>query len=62
MKIVTTYHRPDPDTVTGHKIVLTLAYYSMDKSDIDTIEELFKTQYNSGLVIEYEPHEEVLHG
>lgn len=52
MKISTTYHRPDPDTVMGHKIILTQVYYSMDRREINIIEGLFKAQYGSGTITE----------
>lgn len=52
MKISTTYHRPDPDTVMGHKVILTQVYYSMDKREIDTVEGLFKAQYGNGTITE----------
>lgn len=57
MKVITTYNRPNPDTMTGHKIVLTQVYYSMDEREIDALEELFKAQYNSGTAIEYKTKE-----
>ena len=52
MKISTTYHRPEPDTVMGHKIVLTQVYSSMDKREIDMLEAICSFQYGSGTVTE----------
>lgn len=52
MTISITYLRPHPDTLMGHRIVLTQVYYSMDKREIDMVEDLFKAQYGSGVVSE----------
>ena len=57
MKISMTYHRPMPDTATGHKIVVTQVFSSMDKREIDIAEETFKKQYGSMMVAELDLNE-----
>ena len=52
MKVSVTYHRPQPDTVTGHKLVLKQEFYSDNEIEIDLLENAFKQQYGSGVIAE----------
>lgn len=52
MKISAHYVRKDPDTVMGHKVVVTTVYSSFDIREIDIIEDSLRAQYGGGVVSE----------
>ena len=52
MKTQMAWHRNKGDTVNGESVSVIYTYSSMDKSEIDRIEELFKQNIDCGLVIE----------
>ena len=52
MTISTHYVRKDPDTIMGHKVVVTTVYSSFDAREIDIIEDSLRAQYGSGVVSE----------
>lgn len=54
VNVITSYHRADPDTATGYKVILTQVFCSYDEKEIDAIENAFKKQYGSGTIIKCE--------
>ena len=52
MTCLTQYQRYDPDTVSGHKIVVTQTYSSYNEHEIDKLEETLRNTIGLGLITE----------
>ena len=58
MTCFTQYQRYDPDSVSGHKIVITQTYMSYNEHEIDKLEEVLRETIGSGLVAEVKGEQE----
>lgn len=52
MTCFTQYQRYDPDSVSGHKIVVTQTYSSYNEHEIDKLEETLRNTIGCGLIAE----------
>lgn len=50
MKIYTSYHRNEPNTVEGESLTLTIRYSSYDKREIDFMQSQLQAQCGSGTI------------
>ena len=50
MKVTVHYERYDPDTVLGEKIEVRVVYSSMDKKEIDRVEQNLQESIGAGIV------------
>lgn len=53
MKVSISWHRDNPDTANGSKLVVTQVYSSWNQAEIDAMEKTLQLQYGSGVVAEY---------
>ena len=57
MKVTTTFSRLNPDTVQGEKIAILTVYSSMNKGEIDELEQSLYQAIGSGVVSEIKEQE-----
>ena len=50
MKIHTSYHRNEPNTIEGESVTFIQKYSSYDKREIDFIQSQLQLQYGSGTI------------
>lgn len=54
MKCFTSWQRYEPDTTTGHKIILTQTFTSFDEKEINELESMLKENVKDGMLTDYE--------
>ena len=57
MKVTTTFSRLTPDTIQGEKIAILTVYSSMNKQEIDELEQSLYQKIGSGVIDEVKEQE-----